>query len=92
MLKDGFTAEEVAAAKKGWLQGRTVSRAQDRELIGQLSANAYEDRTMADRAELEHKVQALTPEQIVEAMRKHLDLTRLSVVKAGDYDKAGVTP
>ncbi|HEY3835592.1 MAG TPA: pitrilysin family protein [Bryobacteraceae bacterium] len=92
VLKDGFTAEEVAAAKKGWLQSRTVSRSQDRELVGTLSSFTYDDRTMARAAELEHKVVALTPEQVVEALRRHLDLSRLSVVKAGDYDKAGVTP
>jgi zinc protease len=92
LLKDGFTEDEVAAAKKGWLQSRTVSRSQDRELVGTLSANAYEDRTMSHAAELEKKVQALTPAEIVEAMRRHMDLSRLSVIKAGDYDKAGVTP
>ena len=42
---------------------------------------------MAYRGDLERKVLALTPAQIVEAMRRHLDLSRLSVVKAGDYDK-----
>ena len=92
VLKDGFTDEEVAAAKKGWLQSRVVSRSQDRELLGQLSSFAYEDRRMSRAADLERMVQALTPGQIVEAMRRHLDLARLSVFKAGDYDKAGVTP
>ena len=92
VLKDGFTDDEVAAAKKGWLQSRTVSRSQDRELVGSLIGNAYEDRTMAWGADLEKKVQGLTPAQIVEAMRRHMDLSRLSIVKAGDFDKAGVTP
>ena len=92
VLKDGFTDEEVAAAKKGWLQSRVVSRSQDRELISSLSSFTYEGRRMARAAELEHMVQALTPAQIVEAMRRRLDLSRLSVFKAGDYDKAGVTP
>jgi len=91
-LKDGFTDDEVAQAKKGWLQSRSVSRSQDRELMGLLSATAYDGRKMADQADLEKKVQALTPKDVVEAMRRHLDLSRLSVFKAGDYDKAGVTP
>jgi zinc protease len=92
LLKDGFTAEEVAEAKKGWLQSRVVSRSQDRELVGVLSSFAYDDRRMSRQADLEKMVIALTPGQIVEAMRRHLDLSRLSVYKAGDYDKAGVTP
>lgn len=92
MLKNGFTDAEVEAAKKGWLQGRTVGRSQDRELASMLVGRAYEDRTMEYDLELERKVKALTPTQIVEAMRRHLDPSKLSVVKAGDYDKAGVTP
>jgi predicted Zn-dependent peptidase len=32
-------------------------------------------------------VAALTSQQIQEAMRRHLDLTQLSVVKAGDFQK-----
>jgi zinc protease len=92
LLKDGFTDDELAAAKKGWLQSRVVSRSQDRELIGTLSAFAYEGRKMARHSELERQVNALTPAQVVEAMRRHMDLSRLSVVKAGDFAKAGVTP
>ena len=52
LLKDGFTEEEVAAAKKGWLQSRVVTRSEDRELMGQLSSFTYEDRRMARAAEL----------------------------------------
>ena len=32
-----YTAEEIADAKKGWLQSRNVSRATDRELASTLS-------------------------------------------------------
>src|SRR5207244_10072155 len=31
-LKDGFSADELQAARAGWLQGRQVGRAQDAEL------------------------------------------------------------
>ncbi len=37
LIKDGLTAEEVEAAKKGWLQSQGLSRAQDRELSGRLN-------------------------------------------------------
>ncbi|HSE97501.1 MAG TPA: pitrilysin family protein, partial [Blastocatellia bacterium] len=36
-LKDGFTPEEVATAKTGFLQGRQVARAQDGELARKLA-------------------------------------------------------
>src|SRR2546421_64188 len=32
-VKDGFTADEVAAAKKSWLDARTVGRSQDQSLM-----------------------------------------------------------
>jgi zinc protease len=91
VLKDGFTVEEIEAAKKGWLQSRQVSRGQDRELVGRLAAERFEDRTMAFDAEMDKQVQALTAEQIVEAMRRNLKVEDLTIVKAGDFKKAGVS-
>ncbi len=88
MVKDGFTAEEVAAAKSGWLQGRQVSRAQDNELASRLNNYLFLGRTLAWDEELERKVAALTPEQINAAMRKHIDPARLIIVKSGDFKTA----
>ena len=36
VLKEGYTAEEIAQAKSGWQQSRSVSRAQDNSLSGTL--------------------------------------------------------
>jgi zinc protease len=86
--KDGFTPEEVAAAKSGWLQGQQVSRSQDGELAGLLARHLFNGRTVAWNAELEKKVSALTPEQAGAAARKWLDPAKLSVVRAGDFANA----
>jgi len=86
--KEGFSAEEVEAAKSGWLQSRTVSRSQDASLAGTLNSYLYLDRDMMWDAELEQKIQALTPEQINRAMQKHIDLSKMAIVKAGDFEKA----
>lgn len=86
-LRDGFTAEEVAAAKSGWLQTQNVNRSGDGPLASMLGARDFDELTMAWDADLEKKVSALTPQQIVEALRRHLDLTALSIVKAGDFKK-----
>ena len=88
MLKDGFTAEEIAAAKKGWLQSRQVSRAQDGELAGRLNNYNFLNRTLAWDADLEKKVEALTAEQITAALRRHINPAKMSIVKAGDFAKA----
>jgi zinc protease len=89
-LNDGFAADEVAAAKKAWLQERTIGRSQDDSLAGMLAGRARFDRTMKFDENLETKVNALTAEQISEAFRKHVGLNSLVVVKAGDFKKAGV--
>jgi zinc protease len=87
-LKDGFSDDEVATAKKGWSQAQQVSRSQDDELARRLRAQTHVNRTMAFDADLEKKVYALTPGQITAALRKHLDPAQLSIVKAGDFRKA----
>jgi zinc protease len=87
-LKDGFTAEEVAAAKSGWLQDRQVSRAHDNELVRTLATERFWDRTMAYDAELAAKVSALTPEQITDSLRRNIDISKVSIYKAGDFAKA----
>jgi len=89
-LKDGFTADEVAAAKKAWLQERTMGRSEDGGLVGLLAARQRFDRTLKFDESLEAKVAALTPGQISEAFRKHVDPAALIYVKAGDFKKAGV--
>lgn len=85
---DGFTAEEIEAAKSGWLQSQEVSRAQDGALAGKLNSYLFLDRDMNYDAELEKKIASLTPAQINKAMKKHLDLNKMVMIKAGDFEKA----
>jgi zinc protease len=88
VLATGFTAEEIKAAKTGWLQSQQMSRAQDRELASRIATSLQWNRTLAFQAELEKQVLALTNEQIQAAFKKHLDPKRLTIVKAGDFNKA----
>ena len=87
-LQNGFTAEEIAAAKSGWLQSRQVSRGQDNELTSKLASEAYWGRTLQWDAKLETAVNSLTPEQVNSAIRKYLSLGQISIFKAGDFAKA----
>lgn len=88
MVKDGFTAEELAAAKSGWLQSQNVTRSQDRSVGGMLGSNLRLDRTMAWKAELEKKIEGLSVEQINAAMARHIDAGKMVYIKAGDFSKA----
>lgn len=91
ILAEGFTAEEIEAGKKSWLQSRQVSRENDDELVQRLAIRTHERRTMAFDAELEEKVKALTPEQVRAAMAKYLDPAGLTYMRAGDFRKVNVS-
>ena len=85
ILDAGFSEEEIAAAKEGWLQQRQVSRSQERELAVELAVFEHLDRTLAWDAELEAKIEALGPEEILAAFRHHLDPEKMSIIQAGDF-------
>ena len=89
-LKDGFTDEELRAAKSGLLEGRHVSRSQDNGLVHQLTGQLYLGRTFAFDADLEAKLTALDAKAVVEAMKKRLSHDAFVSVRAGDFDKAGI--
>jgi zinc protease len=89
-LKDGFTAEEVAAAQKSWLEEQMVSRADDSTLLGELGQQERFNRSFQWEAAVEAKVAALTPQQVNEVFHRRLDPAALVYVKAGDFKKAGV--
>ena len=85
--RDGFTADEVAQAKAGWLQSRQLSRAQDAQLASTLGARTFQGRTMTWDAGIEARVAALTPAQVAAAFRRAIDPDKLVIVKAGDWSK-----
>ena len=86
LLRDGVTADELDKARQGFLQGQKVSRSSDPALAGSLAALRYLGRTMAWEASLEKQIEALTPDQVNAALRKHIDPKKLVVVAAGDFD------
>ncbi|SOD81700.1 M16 family metallopeptidase [Spirosoma fluviale] len=88
MRTEGFTAEEIKAAKSGYLQDEMVSRAQDPALASMLNNYLFMNRTMAFDADLDKKLEALTPEQVNAVMKKYIDPSKLVLVKAGDFAKA----
>ncbi len=89
MLTEGFTAEEIEAAKTGYIQNRGLSRADDRSLSGTLNSYLDLKRTLNWDAQLEEKLKALTPQQINAAMKKYVHPDKLLYIKAGDFAKIG---
>jgi zinc protease len=88
-LKDGFTEQELKEARSGYLQSRQVSRAQDAGLARTLAQDLFLKRTLEWDAAFEKKIAALTPGEILEAMRRSIDPSRITIVKAGDFANIG---
>jgi zinc protease len=86
VLRDGYTEEELAGAKQSWAQARQVGRSQDGGLANTLGLWTHIGRTMAWDAELEARVQALTVADVRDAMRRHLDVERMTFMKGGDFE------
>jgi zinc protease len=93
---DGFTAQEIEAAKSGYLQARSQGRANDDELVGTLVNRRFAGRTMTSFDDVyEGRVRALTPAAVNAAVKKYLDPAKTVMVRAGDFAKnppAKVTP
>lgn len=88
VITEGFTADEITAAKSGWSQSRVVGRAQDGNLSSTLANYLFIKRDLSWDAAYEKKVADLTPEQINAAMKKYLIPAKINVFKAGDFAKA----
>ncbi len=89
-LAQGFTADELAAAKKAIRDERTMGRSQDQGLLRLILSRDDADRTLAWDEQMDAKLDALTLEQVNGAFRKHVDASALSIVKAGDFKAADV--
>jgi zinc protease len=85
-MKDGFTKDEIAAAKESYLQQQKVSLAQDSRLAGMLNSNLYLNRTMKFKKDLMDKINNLTEEQVNAACKKYIDSGKLITIMAGDFD------
>jgi len=89
LLADGFEAEEFEQAKQGLLRQRQVSRGQDRELAAMLVDHEYAGRTMEYEKALDAKIEALTADETLAAMRRWIDPDQVSIVVAGDFANKG---
>jgi len=88
-LTDGFTAEELSAAKSGYLQSREVRRSDDGGLASSLAQHLYDGRTFQWDEKFESEIKSLTPEQVDLAMKRYIVPNQLVIVGAGDFAKAG---
>ena len=85
VIAEGFTAEEVTAAKSGLLSELTLSRSNDAALARDLAAHLYLNRDFSWDANFEKAIEAATPDAIHKAMQEFVVPDHLVTVKAGDF-------
>ncbi len=86
-VQEGFTQEEIDAARTGWIQSQAVSRAQDQVMAGTMSSNAYLGRSMQWSKAMEEKMASLTLAEVNAAIAKYIDVDKMISIKAGDFQK-----
>ncbi len=96
LLRDGITADELEAARKGWLGAKDQELANDDELVGTLTLRRAYDRTFTgyDQA-LADRVKKLTVADVNAAIRRLIDPKQMVLVRAGDFagaKKKAATP
>jgi len=89
-LKGGFTAAELAAAKKAMRDDRIASRTSDAGLASLIGAREQWGRTLLWDEQLDGKLQSLTLDQVNAAFRRNVNPEALAIVKAGDFSRASV--
>jgi zinc protease len=87
-ITTGFPQAELDASRDGWLQSRIVSRSEDKSLVAILAIRDYDGRTMARDDQTDAKVRALKPADILAALKRSVDVSQISIIKAGDFKKA----
>ena len=85
----GFTAQEVATAKKALLEERRIARAQDDTVTGALVAQEYLGRTWAESARIDAAIAAVTAESATAALRKYVIPDDIAYAFAGDFARQG---
>jgi zinc protease len=86
-LTGGFTAEELAAAKTGFLQSRQMQFADDGSIANSLMQHLFIDHDLSWDEKFDEAIQSLSAEQIKNAMNRHLDPGKMIMVQAGDFSK-----
>jgi zinc protease len=87
-LRQGFTPQEIAEAKKGLLESRKLQRAQDATLARTLGNELFINRTLMWDAAQDKKISDLTADEVNAAIRRWIDPSKITIIKAGDFAKA----
>jgi zinc protease len=84
-VREGFTAEELEAARSGWLQARQVARGNDPELAGLINHNLAVGRDVMWEQKLDDAIRAVDLDTVNRVFRQYINPDRFTTVIAGDW-------
>lgn len=84
--ESGVIADELEKAKSSYLKTREGRRAKEQSLARILLSNLINGRTMEFQKESDQRIIQLDKQQVDEAVRRHLDKSRLVIITAGDFE------
>lgn len=87
-VTQGFTQAEFESGRRGLLNFRRLGRAQDGRLAAVLGSNLYLNRTFAVAAQVDAALEALTLDQVNQALRRYLKPEQFVMGLAGDFKPA----
>ncbi|HLQ79248.1 MAG TPA: insulinase family protein, partial [Terriglobia bacterium] len=90
VYREGFGADELAEAKKAYLEARIIGRSTDAALLNLIASHEQLNRPFVWDLNLEEKIRTLTLDQVNAAFRRHIDPNGVSILKAGDFKAAAV--
>jgi zinc protease len=83
-IDKGFTQEELDTARTGYLQAREGGRSKDSSVAGTLVRYQFLNRRYTWDEAYENKIRALKPEQLQAALKKYIQVSKMSFFKSGD--------
>jgi zinc protease len=87
IVSDGVTDQELRDATQGYLQGQRLSRSRDGLLARILANNLFAGRDMQYYQDFESQIEALTVDDVNEALEEFIDPDYLVIATAGDFAK-----
>ena len=87
LIEKGIDPKEFSESQKALLAQWKIERSSDSRIAGILAENLSAKRNMDFYRNLEKQVETLTPQQVVDAFKKHIDPGKMITIWAGDFKK-----
>jgi len=86
-VSEGFTGQEIDAAKAGILQSNIVARSSDVGIASELARQLYLGRDFHSQEQLEDNIKRVSADEIQGVIRAYIDPAKFVIVEAGDFSK-----